>query len=163
MIRNSCEASTPKWHLNARILKRYCVWLGKILALVNYSRKAAVMAWIFYGDLPGAVISNSLTFHFSTPSVLIHSSNQKLFYIIDYGTGGSKAPRFKSSAFLVLKTQLAICLLQKKQIPGSKYFCWPNYLNISIAKALSCGLSINEIRVSNITLQISFDVSTGDI
>lgn len=78
------------------------------------------MAWIFYGDLPGAVISNSLTFHFSTPSVLIHSSNQKLFYIIDYGIGGSMAPRFKSDAyFLSYKPNL---LYVWKHILESKYF-----------------------------------------
>lgn len=110
------KTSTPKWHLNARILKRYCVWLGKILALVNYSRKAAVMAWIFYGDLPGAVISNSLTFHFSTPSVIIHSSNQKLFYIIDYGTGGSMAPRFKSSLFVFFNLKSPTCCMSEANI-----------------------------------------------
>lgn len=74
-------------------------WLSKTPTLVNYLGKAAVMAWIFYGDLPGAMISNSLTFHFSTPSMLIHSSNQKLFYIIKYVAEGSMAQKSKPIAF----------------------------------------------------------------
>lgn len=92
VIKNSHVNSISKWHLNAGIFSITAFWLSKILILVNYSRKAA---WIFYGDLPAALISNSLTFHVSTLSSLLHSYSQKLLCMIENGTGGSMALRSK--------------------------------------------------------------------
>lgn len=44
--------------------------------------------------LPGAMISNSLTFHFSTLCMLVHSSNQQLFHELEHEgeKRGTKVP-----------------------------------------------------------------------
>lgn len=71
-------------HLTFQHFKAHnCVWQCKILASLNYWRKADVIAWIIHGEMTTAVICNSLTFCFSALSLLIGSSNDTLFYITE--------------------------------------------------------------------------------
>lgn len=72
------------------------VWQSKILVLLNYWRKADVIAWIIYGDVTAAVICNSLTFCFSALSTLIGSSNDTLFYIKECDGEGSTSIKIPS-------------------------------------------------------------------
>lgn len=118
-------------------------WLSKILTLVNYSREAAVMAWIFYGGLPGAMISNSLTFHFSTPPVLIHSSNQQLFYMLEDGAGAAWHWGFKAGApfgpgdpcFTVCRSWKNITELRIKSCACQEWKIWKKWNEWSCFKS----------------------------
>lgn len=84
-------------HLTFQRFKAHnCVWQCKILALLNYWRKADVIAWIIHGDMTTAVICNSLTFCFSVLSLLIGSSNDTLFYITECNGVGDTCVKISS-------------------------------------------------------------------